>query len=308
MKTIGSKLILSIVLLVVGGSVLLGFFAYQNSSKALLEQAEITLNEKAMDTAHFIDERFERNVVEMKAVAESQEVRSMDRDIQNAYLTKKLNDLKSYLTFAIVTEDGVSHYIDGTEADLSDRQYIIDAFKGETTLSSTIISRVTGEPVLMMATSIDTEDGEPALLLARIDGYYLSSIVDGVGYGQSGYAFILDESGKIIGHPDRALVKDEVDFFDEMEVTNHQSAEIEDLQKILTTDEGVIHYRSAEKDRYLGYHTINNGWKMVIVFFEDELLSGMYGLKKDFLIVGIVIVILGIFIAYFMARSINSSC
>lgn len=305
MRTIGSKLILSIVLLVIGGTVLLGFFAYENSSKALLAQAEITLNEKAMDTAHYIEERFERNFVELEAFAESQEVRSMDIELQKAYLAKKLEERDSYLTFAIVTADGVSHYIDGTEADLSDRQYIIDAFAGETTLSSTIISRVTGEPVIMTATPINTESGTPALLLARMNGYDLSDVIEGVGFGESGYAFILDETGKVIGHPERSLVKEEVGFFDQTEEGKEQSAEIDDLREILTSEEGVIHYQYAGKDRYLGYHTLENGWKIAVVSFTDEMLSGMYGLKKAFLIIGSIIVLLGVLIAYFMARSIS---
>lgn len=43
-------------------------------------------------------------------------------------------------------------------------------------MSNIIISRVTDEPVLMIATPIDTNTGEQALLLARIDGYYLSEL------------------------------------------------------------------------------------------------------------------------------------
>lgn len=305
MRTIGSKLILSIVLLVIGGSVLLGFFTYLNSSRALLAQAEITLNEKSMDTAHYIEERFKRSFVELEALAESREVRSMDENIQNNYLAGQLENQSDYLTFAIITSDGVSHYLDGTTADLADRQYVIDAFNGQTTLSSSIISRVTGEPVFMMATPIETVTGEPALLLARMDGYYLSSIVDEIGFGEGGYAFILDETGKIIGHPERTLVKDEVSFFDQTEEGKEQSAEIDELRNILTSGEGVIRYKYSGTERFLGYHTLDNGWKMAVVSLKDDMLKGMYGLKKDFFIVAVVIILIGVFIAYFMARSIS---
>lgn len=305
MKTIGFKLILSIGLLVIGGSVLLGFFTYLNSSKALLAQAEITLNEKSMDTAHYIEERFKRSFVELEALAESREVRSMDEKIQNNYLAEQLEGQSDYLTFAIITEDGVSHYLDGTTADLADRPYVIEAFNGQTTLSSSIISRVTGEPVFMMATPIDTVTGDRALLLARMDGYYLSSIVDGIGFGESGYAFILDETGKIIGHPDQTLIKEEVSFFDQTEKGKAQSSEIDDLRKILTSSEGVIRYEFNGTERFLGYHTLDNGWKMAVVSLKDEMLKGMYGLKKDFFIVAVVIILIGVFIAYFMARSIS---
>lgn len=306
MRSIGLKLILSIVLLVVGGSVVLGFSAYQNSSKALIAQSEITLFEKAKDVSHFLEARFERSFVELKSLADTQEVRSMDSTIQNTYLKRKLGELEGYLTFAIVTADGVSHYIDGTEADLVDRQYIIDAFAGETTLSSKIISRVTGDPVFMTATPIATENGEPALLLARMDGYYLSDVIDEIGFGESGYGFILDETGKIIGHPDRSLVKEEVGFFDETEAGKKHSGEIEELRSILTTEEGILQYKYDGSERYLGYHTLEvNGWKIAVESFTEELLSGMQGLKRDFLVVGVAIVLVGVLIAYFLSRSIS---
>ncbi|MGE7543457.1 methyl-accepting chemotaxis protein [Sporosarcina newyorkensis] len=305
MRTIGSKLILSIVLLVVGGSVLLGFFTAQNSSKALLYQSEITLTEKSKDTSDYIDEHFKRKYLEIEALAKSQEVRSMDFKIQSEYLAKQLDSQSDYLTFAIVTADGISHYLDGTTADLSDRPYVIEAFNGKTTLSSSIISRVTEEPVFMMATPILTEDSEPALLLGRIDGDYLSSIVEGVTFGKNGYAYILDENGKFIGHPDRTLVNDEINFLNLVEESKKQSDKGSRIKEILTLNQGLINYYYKEKDRYVGFDTMENGWKVVIASPMEDMLSGMTQLKKDFFIVVVVIILLGIIIAYFMARSIS---
>ncbi|WP_153730610.1 methyl-accepting chemotaxis protein [Sporosarcina obsidiansis] len=305
MRTIGSKLILSIVLLVVGGSVLLGFFTALNSSKALLYQSEITLTEKSKDTSNYIDERFKQKYVELEALAKSLEVRSMNLKTQKDYLTEQLESHSDYLTFAIITADGTSHYLDGTTADLSDRQYIIDAFNGQTTLSSSIISRVTGEPVFMMATPIETETSEPALLLARIDGYYLSSLVDEITFGKNGYAYILDENGKFIGHPDRTLVKEEIDFLSLVQESKQKSDKGSELKEILTLKSGLINYYYKGKDRYVGFDTMENGWKVVVASPMEDMLSGMTQLKKDFFIVVVVIILLGVLVAYFMARSIS---
>jgi len=124
----------------------------------------------------------------------------MDFDKQKQYLSKRLADNKNYLGFGIIKADGVAHYLDDTTAELGDRDYVKEGFTGKSVMSEITISRVTGEPVILIVSPIDTVSGEKALLLARMDGYYLSNIVEDIKVGNSGYAFMLDAKGTIIGH------------------------------------------------------------------------------------------------------------
>lgn len=305
MRSIGSKLTISIILLLLTASVSLGYFSYLNSSKAVIDQVKMTLTEKTADTSHYIEERFNRSAIELRALASSEEVRSMDDTKQQDFLSNELKNNADYLTFAIIKEDGTSHYLDGTTADLADRNYVIDAFAGKTTMSDTIISRVTNEPVVMMATPIETVTNEPALLLARIDGYYLSNLTDDITIGAQGHAFIVNEEGTIIAHQNRDWVKEQVNFSDEARNDGKESAQSKVIDLMLKNNSGIANYESENGKQLLGYHNLNNGWKLGVIAYEDDMLKGLDQLKVQFFIVALIIMILGILLAITTSLSVS---
>ena len=170
-KSIGAKLVASIVTLLIVTCVALGILSFSTSSSALEEQVETNLVWKAEDISRYMEEVFKRLFADVESIANQAVVQEMDLEQQFTYLNEQLSERTDYLAFGIIDENGISYYSDGTTADLSDRDYVINAFNGETTMSDILISRVTNEPVLMIATPIDTTTGEKALLLARMDGY-----------------------------------------------------------------------------------------------------------------------------------------
>lgn len=270
-----------------------------------MDQVEITLSEKAKDLSHFIDERFNRSFVELEALASNADVQSMDLEVQQAFLKKKLRETDDYLTFAIITSDGISHYLDGTTADLSDRDYVIQAFNGETTMSEIIISRVTNEPVLMMAAPINTATGEKALLLARIDGYYLSNIIEDIKMGENGHAFIINAEGTYLGHKFRERVKEQINYVEMAKADGVETEESRVIGAMLETNDGILKYKSANGPQLLGFHQLDNGWKVGVIAFEEEMLASLNTLKVQFLIVALIILILGIGLAITTSLSVS---
>ena len=105
-------------------------------------------------------------------------------------------------------------------------------------MSEITISRVTGEPVILIVSPIETVTGEKALLLARIDGYYLSKIVEGIKVGDSGYAFMLDANGTIIGHNNHAYVKEQYNPIKEADETGLKTGRAMAVKEMLANDNG----------------------------------------------------------------------
>lgn len=298
---IGGKLTASIIILVLLAVSFVGILSYRNSSNALINQVEVNLEGKASDISNYIEEFFKRTYVEIEAIASTTEIQSMEFEKQFAYLNEKLESNEDYIGFGIVTADGVAHYPDGTTADLSDREYIKEAFQGNTVMSDAIISRVTNEPVFILATPINVNKGEKELLLARIDGYYVSSIVENIKIGESGYAYIINEEGTIQGHPERENVKNQVNYLNESE----NSSEAKAIEEILKNSSGIYEYENSEgTNQLLGYYTLENGWKMVISADKSEILSSLDGLKRNVIITTILVILIGIAVAYFVSHSV----
>lgn len=305
-KGIGGKLVVAIIALVFVTCGTLGLSTWINSTKAMNEQVETNLVSRAGDVSQYIEEHFQLTLVEVEAIAEQEAVRSMDFEKQKQYLSKRLADNKNYLGFGIIKADGVAHYLDDTTADLGDRDYVKEGFTGNSVMSEITISRVTGEPVILIVSPIDTVSGEKALLLARIDGYYLSNIVEDIKVGNSGYAFMLDANGTIIGHNNHSYVKEQNNPIKEAEETGVMTGRALAAKEMIANKSGYFSFETEDAGTNLmGYHTLDNGWKMGVVALENEMFSGLSKLKTNFIVTTIIVSLLGLIISFAISRSVS---
>lgn len=305
-KGIGGKLVVAIIALVFVTCGTLGASTMISSTKAVDEQVESNLVSRAADVSKYIEEHFQLTLVEVEAIAEQEAIRSMNFEDQKKYLTKRLADNENYLGFGIITADGVAHYLDDTIADLGDRAYVQEGFTGKSVMSDITISRVTGEPVILIVSPIDTVTGEKALLLARIDGYYLSKIVEDIKVGESGYAFMLDGKGTIIGHNNHDYVKEQYNPIEAAKETGKVTGRALAAQEMIDHTQGYFSFQNDETGtNLLGYHTLENGWKMGVIALEGEMMSGLSRLKVNFIITTVVVTILGLLISFAISRSVS---
>lgn len=308
-KTIGAKLTTSIIVLLFVTCGAIGLSSYFNSASAIEDQLQENLKGKAQDVSHYMEEVFKRLAIETEAIAGQatlREIEGTNLEEQFAFLNEQLTEQPDYLAFGIIDENGTSYYSDGTTADLSDREYIIDALKGQTAMSDILISRVTNEPVIMIATPIPTTSGEKVLLLARIDGYVLSDVVSEIKIGETGYALIINEEGTIQGHENRAYVKEQKNFLKEVEESNQATGEAAAIKEMITKEEGFFEFKDLkDQERYIGYHSLDNGWRLAVTAERSEMMAGLGGLKRDLILSTLLFIAIGIGFAIVVSRSIS---
>ncbi|MER1958747.1 MAG: methyl-accepting chemotaxis protein [Solibacillus sp.] len=303
---IGAKLTASIITLLTLTCAVLGVTSYLNSHTALERQVHDNLQSKAEDLSQYVEEFFKRTNTEVEGIAEQDVIRNMNFAEQKAYLQKRLASSEDYLEFAIVDADGIAHYLDDSTTDLADRAYIKAAFAGETAMSDTLISRVTNEPVVMIATPIDTATGEKALLLARMDGYFLSNVLNEIVVGETGYAFLVNKDGTIQSHTNAEFVKNQMNFISEAQETGNSTAEAKAIEEIISNDRGFYEFKHSDGDnRFLGYYTLTNGWKMAVMAKEDEMFVSLETMRLFILLSTVVVLIIGLIFAILVSRGIS---
>lgn len=295
---IRAKLLIMQVLLIAlfGGGI--GVISIINSTNALSAQLEQQIVNKVQDNRQYLEERFRRSFIELEAIASNEVIKSMDFQKQRRFLNAEMKRL-DYLTLAVVTPDGVAHYLNGTTADLADRDYIIEAFEGKTAMSDVILSRATNELVMMLATPIESYGDVVGVLIARIDGFYLSDVVDTMAFGESGYAFLLNEEGTFLAHPNRELVEQQVNYIEE----GGENAET--VQRFVEEDQGVFSYDYQGVKRFSAFETLENGWTLVIAADTEEFSGNIDNLKKLLITIVAATIILGVIVSYFFANSIS---
>lgn len=304
MKSIRTKLVVFFVLLSLLSSLSLGIILIRNASNALTQEAENALFSLAVEGAKLTNSRIETQKQVLKTLANNEDIQSMDWTRQQSILQQQLPNTE-FLDIAVVGLDGTAQYSDGSTNQLGDRDYVKKAMNGETVVSDLIVSRVTNSVVLMYATPIKDNGKIVGALIGRRDGNSLSGITNDTGFGEKGYAYIINNEGTLVAHPDGEKVLNQ--FNPLQEVTEDQSLEslATFFEKILTENTGTNRYVFEGRQLYAGYTSIpDSNWTFVIVGQEDEVLSAIPEMQKNSIIVMAVILVICVALTFLIGTTI----
>lgn len=123
---------------------------------------------------------------------------------------------------------------------------------------------------------------------ADIELQHLVQIVSSIKLYQSGYAFLLSQSGQIVSHPNKNYVFKESIFSLADETGDKQWREIG--RKMLRGGEGFerVHSPNTGLTSWLYYAPISSGWSVGILFPEAEVLAGLKALNRAIYCIGII--------------------
>ena len=275
------------------------------SSRSMTAAAEGALSDMAQLGSEKINIIVNGKLALLQEIANRSEVRTMNFNIQKSTLKDEVERL-GYLDMGIVTKTGFATYVlSGDTADLSDRAYIQKALNGEKNISDVLISKVTNSAVLMYAVPIYSGDIIVGVLIARRDGNALSEVTDGMGFGEEGYAYVINDKGVVVAHPNRELVMTQYQPLEAVKTDKSLSTLATAFEEMLKNKSGVGSYTYKGKDLYNAYAPVEGtNWTLVSTAMRDEVLAGTHSLLKTLLIVVGIVIALSIVIAFLLARSI----
>ena len=269
MKSIKIRLITYISLLVIISLSALGLLGIYQAKNAIEAEAISGLQRLSLEASHSTDIAIQSHLDTIKSIASSNEIQSMDWIEQKKYLQQQTGHT-DFLSFAVVNLKGDATFNDGKTANIADRAYFKSALSGETLISDMVISKLTSKPELVYATPIHKGSQIVGVLIARRDGFALSDITDQLGYGKSGYAYMINENGDVIAHKDRTRVEKMQNTILESE-TNKELKNVAILMKaILKTKNGFKKYSFNGKHLIASFTPVKNTpWILVITADES---------------------------------------
>lgn len=174
----------------------------------LVEQHAFAL---AGSQAQIVDRWKQERIQELKQLAKSPLLETLDWDLIEPFLQKQIRDTEGYYRiFFVATPDGDYNTTSQRFAgNIADRSYFAPTMIGETVLSEPLISRSTGEKVVIVATPIwDQTSTEVVGILGLSMG--LVGIYNGLKDLDSGYpngeVFMVDRDGYFLVHSDPDLI------------------------------------------------------------------------------------------------------
>lgn len=312
MKGIRGRLLLSFSALVLLITTIFSFISITTGKNLLLEEAEKSVFMISEEGSKLVEARLQTLTQTLSKIALRKEIQSMDLEIQMPVLKEELHGTQ-FMDMAIVLPNGKAYYADGSESDLGDRAYVIKALEGNPNVSDVIISRVTNEPVIMVAAPILKDSKVVGVIVGRRDGNALSEIVADSGYGEQGIAYMINNSGKIIAHMNKELVLSEVNPIEEAINDKSYKDFGAAVEKILEKKEGTLTYKFMDDkeigvvDYFSGFYPIEGtDWIFVTSAVESEVFYAIPSLQNKIIAAAVFFLIFSLIAVALIGNRITS--
>lgn len=317
-KSLGFKLMFGGVMVVLIPMVVVGIFTALKSQTALMEEAKSKAAQVAHDLAGMTQLVLTQEVkmtaelsatgivMETTARIASGGVQNTAADIDklNRELTSVMSKIgRDYETVCVADMSGVI-FADGIGGKLkgvsiSDRDYFKSAKTGKAGVGSPVKSKLSGNPIVGVASPVYSSTGELVGVIAtilKID--FLSQMIGGIKIGKTGYPFVTDRTGLVVVHPKKEFVL-------ELNLAQQEGMR-EFMTRMLSARDGVEEYVFKGTHKICGYATVDiNGWKIGVTQDSEEFLNEAHSIRNFIIILGGAFLVITILSVMYFARGIS---
>ncbi len=263
-------------------------------------ETENLMTQTAKGLGSEIDGWINNNVSILRTAAKLPEIISMDRTEQETVLKVIQSEYPwMYLVFT-VGPDGMNVARDDGRPlkDYSDRQYYKDILAGKKLSWQTLIGKTSKKPSLVLAVPIKSGDNLVGVMAAAMTVDEISNNIVTWRQGKTGFAFLVDEKGYVVSHPDKQYVTKRKNLNSHPLIANFRK------KGWLTT---TTKFNAPNGETTFGHVRSNNyGWALVLQQQNKEVFESFNQVQEFALILLAGTVLLVLVIAWFSARAIVS--
>jgi methyl-accepting chemotaxis protein len=297
--SIFQKILIAMLFVAVVPLSVIWYINYQNTIEQTTDGVNQQLANVSDKLASHVNSWVTMNLKVLNQNAALKDMVSMDGARQNPILRSVLNEYKwSYLVFT-VGPDGmnVGRSDDLKLIDYSDRVYFKDVMKGAPMGKQVIVSRTTGKPAVILSApifNVDSTTGEKKIAGVIAIGMAIAEMserITNLRIGRTGYAFLLDEGGKVVAHQKEEYADKSADF-------SKHPAFVQRPQ----TGKKLISYQDGDKDVIAYVQKTDQGWTMVAQQDYDEAFRPVHDANWNALLLLIATLVAVTMIAYLFSQ------
>lgn len=243
-----------------------------------------------------VDQWFDKNVRVLKAIAQMPGIQSMNRFEQEILLKAVQKEYPwMYLVFTTdLNGMNVARNDDNDLKDYSDRQYVQDITSGKELTWQNLIGKTSKKPALVIAVPIVKNGQTIGVMAAAMTRDAISKRIATWSQGSTGYAFLVDQDGKVIAHQRQEFVEEQRDFSQHPLVKAGQ-----------TKNRGLVEFVNSDGHQAIGFaQTTPLGWTLAIQQNKDEAFATLQKAQMFALTLMAGTFVIVILIAYLSSRAI----
>ncbi len=288
MKSIRTKIILLIVVLIFLMNSIMGTLAYTIAARELKSNVKDSLTELAKQGAATVDEFLEKEWDSLRALALTDTVSDPNVPIEEKFtFLKREAERSGAVSVSYADADGDALAEDGvTIINIKDSEYFESAIGGICAVSDPMES-ITKAGAIVIAFSVPVyyNDTVIGVLFKMEDGTSLSQITNTLKIGKNGKAYMINAEGTAVAHYDASFVLEGSNIIRQYEQDKSLGSMVEVYQEIFKGKAGSSHYTYNSVEKYVGFAPANNKhWFVVLTVPQSEILGGADEIRTTIII------------------------
>ena len=300
MHTIKARLTFAIVILILLSVSILGSVGYWNARKAIVQEAETSLQAMASNNADILGMWLAERRSEAAFLANSPLFDDMASESAHNYLKEEGKRNPLYLSLVLSDETGNATVSTGQQINIADRPYFKQAMTGKTVMSDPVIARDVGKPIVAVAAPIARNGHINGIAGGAVSLDEVVKLVSKVKVGDTGYAYAVQSDGLMIFHPDEKLV---------MKLNGLTGDTVPPVLKEITArmvkgEKGIGQYAFEGHSKYVAYAPIpGTTWSLGVNVPEREVLSKLDSLRWASIVIALVVLFVSVLLSFYISSS-----
>ena len=261
-------------------------------------ETEKLMAQTAKGLVEQVDAWIDNNVSVLRTAADIPEIISMEPDKQEPVLKAIQKEHPwMYLVFTVDASGMNVARDDGKPLrDYSDRQYYKDAISGKKLSWQTLIGKTSKKPALVLAVPIKDGERLVGVIAAAMTIDVISNSIANWRQGDTGFAFLVDEKGFVVSHPNKQYVIKRRNLNSHPLIASFRKKG----WRTITTN-----FNNSKNETAFGHVRSNNyGWALALQQQEREVFAAYKRTQEFALILLAGTIILVLIISWFSARAI----
>jgi len=300
MKSLQTKLMIAIltILLVALGS--MGGLNFWKARDIITQTISANMVHEAENSAADIAEWIGARKMEITMMSVAPVIQSNNPEVILPYLsnTAKANAVYDDLSYANLAGDFINSQ--GIKGNFLDREHFKRGMQGETTVTGPVVSKGTGHLVLVIGVPVKVNGNITGMMYGAVDTGTLTKKVLSIKVGQTGYAYVVQNDGLTIIHPDAATAMKANGVKD----ANTPPALMAATGRMIKGEKGLTRYDYSGAEKMLAFAPVpESGWSLGVTVPTAEVTGALSVLTTmSLLTIVVVLIITAVIIAWYARR------
>lgn len=249
-----------------------GWITTSEADKRMRDDTKTIVAEVNRGLSMHVDEWIDKNARVLIAASKMERIQEMDGQGQTSVLTS-IQEAYPWM-YLVFTTDAQGMNIARSDGkalkDYSDRQYIKDVMGGKELAWQVLIGKTSKKPALVLAVPIKRGNESIGILATAMRLDDISKRIAAWKRGDTGFAFLVDEKGKVVAHQIP-------EYVEKQKLLNQHPL----IQSYISGRSGFHHFEDEKGLAQIGHvRGTRYGWALAIQQSDAEAFADLYAAKR----------------------------